>query len=102
MSKTKKITTRNEEIRAEIKRLEEQKTLRAKMPTEEELGKWSRQDIQAALSFLHLILDDEEIMNKLVHELYQKHSDAEVKAIQLIEHQIEQLNMELIELENAD
>lgn len=96
MSKLKKEpTNRVEQIQAEIRELQQKRATRAKMPTEEELKNWSRNDIQAALSFLHLILDDEEVFNTLVHELYQKHAEAEQKFIELTEQQIQTLEQEL-------
>lgn len=93
-TKKKKIS---EQQQTELQQLKTELENRPQMPTGEQVQEYAVKDLQAAISFLRLLLEHPEELKKIVHAIYQELVQQERETIIRLEKEIKELEA----LENA-
>lgn len=87
----------NEQQKTELQQLKEELNNRPQLPTGEQVQEYATKDLQAAISFLRLLLDHPKELNTIVHTIYQELAEQEKAIVQKLEADIKAME----ELENA-
>lgn len=76
---------------AELAQLKKELANRPPLPTGEQVAEWSEKDLKAAISFLQLLLENNETFKQCVHAIYQHIAKEERETVVRLETQIKEL-----------